>query len=172
MGICYPIFFSNLISGPWLFIVFSLEIYGHIIGMFELNNLYVSVCNPSISFFHYMCTFSRPLNSISKYWVQFLSAKFCLYSQVMEKLISNLCICFSGLVVASPVEDYFLYIDELPSPYKVGMHVFYTFVILIASLDVYVYHWQEKAEEITRPLLDALGDSYSICCQGMLIDFK
>lgn len=35
-------------------LVFSLEIYGHIIGMFELNNLYVSVCNPSISFFCYM----------------------------------------------------------------------------------------------------------------------
>ncbi|CAK9315588.1 unnamed protein product [Citrullus colocynthis] len=66
--------------------LFSLEIYGHIIGMFELNNL--------------------------------------------------------DLVVVSPVEDYFLYIDELSSPYK------------------------EKAEEITRPLLDALGDSYSICCQG------
>ncbi|TYJ98309.1 histone-lysine N-methyltransferase ATXR2 isoform X2 [Cucumis melo var. makuwa] len=66
--------------------LFSLEIYGRIIGMFELNNL--------------------------------------------------------DLVVASPVEDYFLYIDELSSPHK------------------------ERAEEITRPLLDALGDSYSICCQG------
>ncbi|EXC23138.1 Histone-lysine N-methyltransferase [Morus notabilis] len=42
--------------------LFSLEIYGHIIGMFELNNL--------------------------------------------------------DLVVASPVEDYFLYIDDLPSPEK------------------------------------------------------
>ena len=32
-------------------LVFSLEIYAQIIGMFELNNLYVSVCNPSIFFF-------------------------------------------------------------------------------------------------------------------------
>ncbi|XP_043688189.1 histone-lysine N-methyltransferase ATXR2 isoform X1 [Telopea speciosissima] len=66
--------------------LFSLEIYGHIIGMFELNNL--------------------------------------------------------DLVVASPVEDYFLYIDDLPHPEK------------------------EKAEQITRPFLDALGDDYSVCCQG------
>jgi hypothetical protein len=43
--------------------VFSLEIYGNIIGMFELNNL--------------------------------------------------------DLVVASPVEDYFLYIDDLPDAEKV-----------------------------------------------------
>ncbi|KAJ6860102.1 histone-lysine N-methyltransferase ATXR2 isoform X1 [Populus alba x Populus x berolinensis] len=51
---------------------------------------------------------------------------------------------FSGsdLVVASPVEDYFLYIDDLPDPEK------------------------EKAENIARQLLDALGDDYSICCQG------
>ncbi|KAM5580701.1 histone-lysine N-methyltransferase ATXR2 [Rosa sericea] len=66
--------------------IFSLEIYGHIIGMFELNNL--------------------------------------------------------DLVVASPVEDYFLYIDDLPDPIK------------------------QEAEEITRPFLDALGDDYSVCCQG------
>ncbi|KAL7000174.1 Histone-lysine N-methyltransferase atxr2 [Sarracenia purpurea var. burkii] len=66
--------------------LFSLEIYGHIIGMFELNNL--------------------------------------------------------DLVVASPVEDYFLYIDELPDPEK------------------------KEAENVTRPVLDALGDEYSVCCQG------
>ncbi|WOL17770.1 histone-lysine N-methyltransferase ATXR2 isoform X1 [Canna indica] len=66
--------------------LFSLEIYGHIIGMFELNNL--------------------------------------------------------DLVVASPVEDYFIYIDDLPSPEK------------------------EEAEELTRPLLESLGDEYSVCCQG------
>ncbi|KAG7632121.1 SET domain [Arabidopsis suecica] len=66
--------------------LFSLEIYGNIIGMFELNNL--------------------------------------------------------DLVVASPVEDYFLYIDDLPDAEK------------------------EETEEITRPLLDALGDEYSDCCQG------
>ncbi|XP_010466448.1 PREDICTED: histone-lysine N-methyltransferase ATXR2-like isoform X2 [Camelina sativa] len=66
--------------------LFSLEIYGNIIGMFELNNL--------------------------------------------------------DLVVASPVEDYFLYIDDLPDAEK------------------------EEAEDITRPFLDALGDEYSDCCQG------
>lgn len=66
--------------------LFSLEIYGHIIGMFELNNL--------------------------------------------------------DLVVASPVEDYFLYIDDLQTSKK------------------------KEAEAITRQLLDALGDDYSVCCQG------
>lgn len=66
--------------------LFSLEIYGQIIGMFELNNL--------------------------------------------------------DLVVASPVEDYFLYVDDLPDKEK------------------------EEAERTTRPLLDALGDDYSACCEG------
>ncbi|KAI3986584.1 hypothetical protein MKX01_014122 [Papaver californicum] len=64
----------------------SLEIYGQIIGMFELNNL--------------------------------------------------------DLGVASPVEDYFLYVDDLPDKEK------------------------EEAERITPPLLDALGDDYSACCEG------
>lgn len=66
--------------------LFSLEIYGHVIGMFELNNL--------------------------------------------------------DLVVASPVEDYFLHIDDLPEAEK------------------------KEVDEITRPFLDALGDDYSVCCEG------
>ncbi|XP_076910110.1 histone-lysine N-methyltransferase ATXR2-like [Bidens hawaiensis] len=66
--------------------LFSLEIYGNIIGMFELNNL--------------------------------------------------------DLVVASPVEDYFLYIDDLPEAEK------------------------KKVVEITEPFLDALGEDYSVCCEG------
>ncbi|KAL4585170.1 hypothetical protein LXL04_009785 [Taraxacum kok-saghyz] len=66
--------------------LFSLEIYGHIIGMFELNNL--------------------------------------------------------DLVVASPVEDYFLHIDDLPEPQK------------------------KEVDAITQPFLDALGEDYSVCCQG------
>ncbi|RYR78596.1 hypothetical protein Ahy_A01g003436 [Arachis hypogaea] len=49
---------------------------------------------------------------------------------------------FSDLVVASPVEDYFLYIDDLKNPDK------------------------EEAEKITQPYLDALGEDYSVCCQG------
>ncbi|RYR29017.1 hypothetical protein Ahy_B01g053286 [Arachis hypogaea] len=49
---------------------------------------------------------------------------------------------FSDLVVASPVEDYFLYIDDLKNPDK------------------------EEAEKITQPNLDALGEDYSVCCQG------
>ncbi|XP_057246912.1 histone-lysine N-methyltransferase ATXR2 isoform X2 [Beta vulgaris subsp. vulgaris] len=66
--------------------LFSLEIYGQIIGMFELNNL--------------------------------------------------------DLVVASPVEDYFLYVDDLPqSPRK-------------------------EVEAVTRPILEALDDDYPIYCQG------
>ncbi|XP_030544282.1 histone-lysine N-methyltransferase ATXR2 isoform X2 [Rhodamnia argentea] len=66
--------------------LFSLDIYGHIIGMFELNNL--------------------------------------------------------DLVVASPVEDYFLYIDDLPSPEK------------------------EEAKKVSQPYLDALGDEYAVSCEG------
>ncbi|KAK3184333.1 hypothetical protein Dsin_031619 [Dipteronia sinensis] len=69
--------------------LFSLEFDGHIIGMFELNNL--------------------------------------------------------DLVVASPVEDYFLYIDDLPELKK------------------------KEAEIIKRPSLDALGDDYSVCCEEMNI---
>ncbi|KAF3779948.1 Histone-lysine N-methyltransferase [Nymphaea thermarum] len=66
--------------------LFSLEIYGHIIGMFELNNL--------------------------------------------------------DLVVASPVEDYFIYISDLP------------------PLEM------EEADKFTRPLLDTLGDDYAVSCEG------
>ncbi|KAH6788954.1 histone-lysine N-methyltransferase ATXR2 [Perilla frutescens var. frutescens] len=66
--------------------LFSLDIYGHIIGMFELNNL--------------------------------------------------------DLIVASPVEDYFLYIDDLPPSQK------------------------KEAEKMTKSFLDALGEEYSVSCQG------
>ncbi|KAK3404515.1 hypothetical protein EUGRSUZ_K00821 [Eucalyptus grandis] len=48
----------------------------------------------------------------------------------------------SDLVVASPVEDYFLYIDDLPSPEK------------------------EEAKKVSQPYLDALGDEYALCCEG------
>ncbi|CAO2036612.1 unnamed protein product, partial [Urochloa humidicola] len=66
--------------------LFSLDVYGHIIGMFELNNL--------------------------------------------------------DLVVASPVEDYFIHIDDLPEREK------------------------EEAEKVTGPFLDALGEDYSVPCEG------
>ncbi|GAB2233828.1 hypothetical protein Droror1_Dr00003057 [Drosera rotundifolia] len=66
--------------------LFSLDIYGHLIGMFELNNL--------------------------------------------------------DVVVASPVEDYFLYIDDLPDTVK------------------------KEVEVVTKRILDALSDEYSTCCQG------
>lgn len=46
------------------------------------------------------------------------------------------------LVVASPAEDYFLYIDEMTNPIK------------------------EEAEKIIQPILDALGEDYSTCCEG------
>ncbi|XLR69034.1 hypothetical protein HN51_016115, partial [Arachis hypogaea] len=45
------------------------------------------------------------------------------------------------LVVASPVEDYFLYIDDLKNSDK------------------------EEAVKITQPNLDALSEDYSVCCQ-------
>ncbi|XP_024526796.1 histone-lysine N-methyltransferase ATXR2 [Selaginella moellendorffii] len=66
--------------------LFSLEIYGSIIGMFELNNL--------------------------------------------------------DVVVASPVENYFLYIQDLEPALK------------------------EQTEQITRPLFEALGEKYASFCQG------
>lgn len=66
--------------------LFSLQVYGRIIGMFELNNL--------------------------------------------------------DLVVASPVEDYFIYLDELPTEQKM------------------------EVEKETRFILDALGDEYDTPCQG------
>lgn len=28
--------------------------------------------------------------------------------------------------------------------------------------------WQKKAEQVTKPFLNALGDDYSVCCQGMI----
>ncbi|CAH8275832.1 unnamed protein product [Arabidopsis lyrata] len=57
--------------------------------------------------------------------------------------LPTICLIFGGdLVVALPVEDYFLYIFDLPDAEK------------------------EEAEEITRLFLDALGDEYSVCCQG------
>ncbi|EOX99173.1 Histone-lysine N-methyltransferase ATXR2 isoform 4, partial [Theobroma cacao] len=95
--------------------LFSLEIYGHIIGMFELNNL--------------------------------------------------------DLVVPSPVEDYFLYIDDLAYPEKVRTHalVFQSnnFLCNINFWCHFLSHsWQKEAERITQPYLDALGDDYSVCCQG------
>ncbi|KAJ3693637.1 hypothetical protein LUZ60_009117 [Juncus effusus] len=66
--------------------LFSLDVYGSIIGMFELNNL--------------------------------------------------------DLVVASPLEDYFIYIDELPDKEK------------------------EEAKRKTQIFLEALGDDISVPCQG------
>eukprot|EP00249_Psilotum_nudum_P005061 c18541_g1_i1 orf=230-1696(+) len=66
--------------------LFSLQVYGHIIGLFELNNL--------------------------------------------------------DLVVASPVESYFIYIDGLAPSEKA------------------------EAEKVIGPLLDALGDTYATPCNG------
>ncbi|KAI7741890.1 hypothetical protein M8C21_005436 [Ambrosia artemisiifolia] len=43
---------------------------------------------------------------------------------------------------SSPVEDYFLYVDDLPEAEK------------------------KEVDEITQPFLDALGEDYSVCCQG------
>ncbi|KAL3682027.1 hypothetical protein R1sor_000049 [Riccia sorocarpa] len=66
--------------------LFDLEVYGQIIGMFELNNL--------------------------------------------------------EIVVPSPVEDYFIHIDELPAEQSA------------------------EAAKITRPFLDALGSEYATYCNG------
>ena len=51
MGIYVFLYFVKADVRSLTLLVFSLEIYGHIIGMFELNNLYVSVLTlPSLSF--------------------------------------------------------------------------------------------------------------------------
>ncbi|KAK7827278.1 histone-lysine n-methyltransferase atxr2, partial [Quercus suber] len=65
------------------------------------------------------------------------SIEICYFTVIMLKVP-----IYVDLVVASPVEDYFLYIDDLPYPEK------------------------QEAEKVTRPFLDALGDDYSVCCQG------
>lgn len=81
----------------------------------------------------------------------------------------------SDLVVASPVEDYFLYIDDLPQSEKVSMYAtllhVYNFITQWRAFlqHLFMVSWQKEAERITRPVLDALGDDYSVCCQGDLI---
>lgn len=100
--------------------------------MFELNNLYVSVCNPSISFFCYMRVVLHQF---------FLSSNnlIAICKILLESINIKFMYMLSDLVVASPVEDYFLYIDELPSPYKVRMHVPCTTLIMeIADLHVLI----------------------------------
>lgn len=82
-------------------------------------------------------------------------------------------ICNSDLVVPSPVEDYFLYIDDLAYPEKVRTHalVFQSnnFLCNINFWCHFLSHsWQKEAERITQPYLDALGDDYSVCCQGII----
>lgn len=80
-------------------------------------------------------------------------------------------LCFRDLVVASPVEDYFLYIDDLPDPDKVRIHTLSPTYYQVECSKLISYpciSWQKEAEEITRPFLDALGDDYSVCCQGMM----
>lgn len=80
-------------------------------------------------------------------------------------------ICDSDLVVASPVEDYFLYVNELPESEKVWQHVFLCYVIsvyILQNIFLKFKVWQKKAEQVTKPILNALGDDYSVCCQGMI----
>lgn len=69
-------------------------------------------------------------------YAPFLSLK--IYGNIIGMFeLNNL-----DLIVASPVEDYFIYIDDLPHSEK------------------------DEAEKITRPFLEALGDDYAVCCQG------
>jgi hypothetical protein len=44
--------------------------------------------------------------------------------------LCQILVCFSDLVVASPVEDYFLYIDDLPYPEKVRIYGLVSFFFL------------------------------------------
>lgn len=104
-------------------------------------------------------------------WQWQLKQFMCIFKQHIICLgLTCISLCFSDLVVASPVEDYFLYIDDLPYPEKVRIHIFLlTFCQAECSNVIFpCYSWQKEAEEITRPFLDALGDDYSVCCQGMM----
>lgn len=81
--------------------------------------------------------------------------------------INPVFIFVSDLVVASPVEDYFLYIDDMTHPDKVKFHYSALLLYLKNRSFTFCYlQWQEEAEKITQPILDALGEDYSICCQG------
>jgi len=69
-------------------------------------------------------------------YAPFLSLK--IYGNIIGMFeLNNL-----DLIVAYPVEDYFIYIDDMPHSEK------------------------DEAEKITRPFLEALGDDYAVCCQG------
>ena len=56
--------------------------------------------------------------------------------------MSNCTVNLAGLVVASPVVDYFLLLDGLPEPGRTS------------------------AMRVARPLLDALGNSYDVAADG------
>ncbi|XP_058072762.1 histone-lysine N-methyltransferase ATXR2-like isoform X3 [Magnolia sinica] len=94
----------------------------------------------SMGFKRSRCSFSRkPSLTRSMRHVSFYVYKLAALCLLCAKV--NI-LFISDLVVASPVEDYFIYIDDLPYPDK------------------------EEAEKVTQPFLDALGDDYSVCCQG------
>lgn len=69
------------------------------------------------------------------------------------------------MVVPSPVEDYFIHIDDLPDDEKVFSLVSLSFSCGIVNLKCNIS--QEEAEKVTRPFLDALGEDYAAPCEGM-----
>lgn len=80
----------------------------------------------------------------------------------------------SDLVVASPVEDYFIHIDDLPDDKKVCLMValilsckMFTLALTWLFLNLKCNVPQEEAEKATAPFLDALDDDYAVPCDGM-----
>lgn len=154
--------FPNLCT--W--IVFSLDVYGRIIGMFELNNLWVTLyfwiselsslrfthkgfllmhwlwyrsSFNFLTFMHRKILCAVPVVShhdeVEGQWtipnfrllfiLSWLTSEGCgrkgraLFFNWKFPFLLFFVFCFRDLVVASPVEDYFLYIDDLPPAAKV-----------------------------------------------------
>lgn len=95
--------------------------------MFELKNLVIVVLS--------RCSLQAGLNP-------FLNPLIFPKPQVYSRIIGMFELNNLALVVQSPVENYFLAIDELPEDEK------------------------RNVEPVTKPLLDALGRSYSAHCEG------
>ena len=67
------------------------------------------------------------------------------------------------------MEDYFLYIDDLLESQKVRyLSLEFRCSLMRQPLITCLPNLMQKdAEAVTRPILDALGEDYSICCQGI-----
>ncbi|XP_056171590.1 histone-lysine N-methyltransferase ATXR2-like [Syzygium oleosum] len=97
------------------------------------------------------------------------------------KFANSFCYSASDLVVASSVEDYFLFINDLSSPEKEeAKKVSQPYLdalgdeyadrdgqATIVALKPISKGEEEEAKKVSQPYLDALGDEYAVCCEGM-----